>query len=276
MHCPHATKIWFGSKLGVIFDHKHTSISDWINYALNNLNEEDLVYMAAVLYGIWHARNQIFFEAKDIEDERVILSAAKSTQEYQNATSTEEINTHNSSHSRSTNQRQRSRPTTNNHWNKPNEGFTKINCDANLSREGWWGLGATYRDSDGILIAVATWESPRAADPTLAEAAALYNAVRFAIDCCFQDVVFESDNSTIINLLKDEGQIPMTYVGNIDRGIICNKGLFRSCSFRQIGREANKAAHCLAILAHEEPNRVWIEITPPQLVSVLFRDLIYH
>jgi hypothetical protein len=106
----------------------------------------------------------------------------------------------------------------------------------------------------------------------LAEACALYKAVRFAQECCFLDVIFESDNSTIIQLLH-EGRNPRNYVGDFIRGIICNKGFFRSCTFRHIGRVANKAAHCLALMAHDEPNRVWIEETPTQLVSVLFRDL---
>jgi hypothetical protein len=174
MHCRHDSKIWFGSKLGVIFDHRHTNISEWIRNALNNLNEEDLIYIAAVLYAIWFARNQKVFEDKDTDDERVILSAAKSINEYQNATSSEDTNTQSRSNPRSTNLRQRNRPTNTKHWNKPNEGFIKINCDANLSREGRWGLGAIARDSGGNLLAAATWETPGAADPSLAEAAALY------------------------------------------------------------------------------------------------------
>jgi hypothetical protein len=57
MKCQHAAKIWFGSKLGILFDHIHINISEWIIYALNNLNEEDLIYMVAIVYGIWYARN---------------------------------------------------------------------------------------------------------------------------------------------------------------------------------------------------------------------------
>jgi hypothetical protein len=57
MQCRHVSKIWFGSKLGVIFDHRHTNISEWIRNALNILNEEDLIYIAAVLYAIGFARN---------------------------------------------------------------------------------------------------------------------------------------------------------------------------------------------------------------------------
>jgi hypothetical protein len=58
MKCQHASKIWFGSKLGINFNNSHINISNWIIYALNHLNSEDLIYMAAITYGIWYARNQ--------------------------------------------------------------------------------------------------------------------------------------------------------------------------------------------------------------------------
>ncbi|KAK2419405.1 Ribonuclease H superfamily protein [Trifolium repens] len=276
MHCPHATKIWFGSKLGICFDHRHSNISEWIQHVINCLNKDDVIYMAAVLYGIWYARNLKVFEDKDIEDDRVIINATKSINEYHNATSSEDSKAHNISHSRSTNLRHRRRSTTNKQWKKPNNGIIKINCDANLSREGRWGLGTIARNSDGNVIAAATWESPGIADPALAESAALYNAVRMAIEHNLSDVEFESDNATIISILKGEVQIPRIYVGNIVRGIICKKDRFRSCRFSHIGREANKAAHHMAFLAHDEPNRVWIDNTPPHIVSVLLRDLFHN
>jgi hypothetical protein len=94
-------------------------------------------------------------------------------------------------------------------------------------REGWWGLGAICRDSTGELLAAATWETPGADDPTLAEACALYEAVRLAQDCCFRDVTFECDNSKIVHLLNDNRN-PKTYVGNFIRGINCNRGYFRN------------------------------------------------
>jgi hypothetical protein len=42
-----------------------------------------------------------------------------------------------------------------------------------------------------------------------------------------------------------------------------------------ISREANKAAHSLAALAHIEPNKVWLEETHPSLVTMLFFDLFH-
>jgi ribonuclease HI len=90
-------------------------------------------------------------------------------------------------------------------------------------------LGVVCRDSDGELIAAATWEMSGAEDPTLAEAAALHNAVHFAKECCFRDVLFESDCSRIIDLINKEGNRPRSSVSKMIKGIICNKNDFKSC-----------------------------------------------
>jgi hypothetical protein len=42
--------------------------------------------MAAIIYGIWYARNQKKIEDKDFEDDRVINNATISIKEYQLAT----------------------------------------------------------------------------------------------------------------------------------------------------------------------------------------------
>jgi hypothetical protein len=86
MKCQYVAKIWFGSKLGISFDQSHFNISDWFIYALNNFKEEDLMYMAAITYGIWFVRNLKIFEDTDMVEDQVINNAAKSIQEYQLAT----------------------------------------------------------------------------------------------------------------------------------------------------------------------------------------------
>jgi hypothetical protein len=86
MKCQYVAKIWFGSKLGISFDQSHFNISDWFIYALNNFKEEDLIYMAAITYGIWFVRNLKIFEDTDMVEDQVINNAAKSIQEYQLAT----------------------------------------------------------------------------------------------------------------------------------------------------------------------------------------------
>jgi hypothetical protein len=78
MLCQHATKVGFGSKLGINFDQRLTNFPEWLTYAITTLNDEDIIYMAAIIYGLWYARNQKTFEDRDIEGNITIESASAS------------------------------------------------------------------------------------------------------------------------------------------------------------------------------------------------------
>jgi hypothetical protein len=276
MHCPRANKIWFGSKLGIHFNRSHDSFTDWLIYAISNLCPEDIIYLAAITYSIWFARNQHIYELKDTPDLTVIEKASKSITDFQLATSSDQSSNSKQSNINNNQNINYQHNTRSTQWTKPMPGTIKLNCDANLSRSGRWGLGATCRDSDGVLVAAAAWETPGKDDPTLAEACAVYKTAQLALDCCFRDVIIESDNNTVITLINSSMSLPSSYLGNIVWGIKCISIRFRSCLFRHISRKANGAAHLLASLAHLEPNKVWIEDTTPppplSLVSVLILD----
>ncbi|MCI22563.1 hypothetical protein A2U01_0043739, partial [Trifolium medium] len=89
-------------------------------------------------------------------------------------------------------------------WKRPNPDTIKANSDANLAEEGRWGLGAVYRDSNGEILAAATWDTSGAMDPTMAEAKALYNTMSLAADCCFTQVEFEIDCLKLIQALRND------------------------------------------------------------------------
>jgi hypothetical protein len=234
------------------------------------------MYVAALTYSIWFARNQKVFELKDIEDDYVINRANLSIQDYQAALGDGISTSPNHNENRSSTSHTTSTQNNNNkRWSRPNNGVIKVNCDANLSIEGSWGLGAIYRDSEGANLAAATWVVPGNNDPTLAEMCALYKAILLALDCGFYEVECESDNASIISFINNALSCPRSYVGSLAHGILCNRGRFRFCSFRSISRLANKVAHSLAGLAHLEPNRVWIEEAHPSIVSLLISDLIH-
>ncbi|CAJ2628189.1 unnamed protein product [Trifolium pratense] len=167
MQCRHAAKIWFGSKLGIRFDIRHVDFTEWLGYAITQLNENDLSYVAAILYNIWFARNQMVFNFHNIGEDMVINNAAISLHEYKKA-NMDELSTNctnskcaskrnkQNQHNYNGNRRQQNMTTTT-RWKKPNTGIIKIKCDANLPCEGRWGLGAVCRNSDGELVAAATW-----------------------------------------------------------------------------------------------------------------------
>jgi hypothetical protein len=275
MTCTHASKIWFGSKLGINFTNTQANFGEWLCYALTTLNEEDLIYIAAITYGIWYARNQQTFEDNNITDIEIIQKANIIIQDYELAVKNNEIKHNSTNQNRSNSNRQRSARNRSNQWRKPEEGTIKINSDASLTRSGQWGLGVTCRDSTGLIAAAATWEVPGNDNPLLAEAFALYHAVRYAMDCCFRNVVFESDSDRLIKLINSDEQNPRNYVGTIVEGIKLSKNTFRLCSFKHINRKSNQAAHNLASWAHIEPNRTWIEDNPPIIVPFIFQDLIH-
>jgi hypothetical protein len=263
MKCHYATRIWFGSKLGVNFNNCTLSFREWLIHTFNTLTEEDLSYTAALIYGIWLARNQEVFNFRNMDNKTVIDQALLSILDFQKAISDNTINS-TSKHSQahiSNNQRHNRTTSDNKRWTRPDNNKIKINCDANLAVEGRWGLGASFRDADGALLLAAAWVTPGSNDPTLAEAYAVYKAILLAIEHGLQEVIIESDNSTIINLINNGGN-PRLYLGNVVNGIWRNTNSFSHWCFRSINREANKVAHGLASLAHTEVNKVWLNGTP--------------
>ncbi|GAU49376.1 hypothetical protein TSUD_177250 [Trifolium subterraneum] len=271
MECHRAAKIWFGSKLGIRFDNNHRNFTDWLTHNIINLEKKDLSYIASIIYGIWYARNSQVFDNKDIDDRVVIDKALENMLEYQMSIKPEQTIQQNLSNNNQS--RPNHRPS--NRWTKPNQGTIKGNCDANLSVEGRWGLGVVFRDEDGEVLATATWELPGYNDPETAEACAIYHAIRLAADCCFQQVIIESDCTNIIRKINDPQIRARSYLGNYVWGINCNRGNFRICLFNHISRKANGVAHVLAKMAHSEPNRVWLEEAHPNIVPFLLRDLVH-
>jgi hypothetical protein len=247
---------------------------------------EELCHLSAIIYGIWFARNKLVFDNIDTDDKEIIEKALTSTMDYQkanlNPTKQEYGNNnkqnynynHNNRYSRS-NQQAHHRSAQNNKWKKPSNGKIKANCDANLSNEGSWGLGAIFRDEEGQILASATWEIPGFNDPTTAEACALYFSTRLALDCCFTSVDFESDNSIVVKLVENPVANPRSYLGNLIKGIKINRALLLHSSFSHIDREANSVAHELAALAHLVHNCIWMEETHPNIVPFVLRDLIH-
>jgi hypothetical protein len=161
----------------------------------------------------------------------------------------------------------------NSKWRKPSNGRIKANSDANLSIDGSWGLGAIFRDEEGLVLASATWKIPGFNDPSTAEMCALYFTVKLAIDCCFTNVDFESDCRKAIEGISDTTTSPRSYFGNLVKGVQHNRSRFNSCSFRHIDRQANKVAHELASLAQSIANNVWLEETHPLIVTFVHLDL---
>ncbi|KAK2442832.1 hypothetical protein QL285_013988 [Trifolium repens] len=273
MECDRSTQVWFGSKLGIKFSSNHSNFIDWLFHCVTTLNEEDLGYVAAIIYGIWWARNKQVFEDYNMEEKDILDYANSSVRDYQQSNKLENQHTNNNQHHARRHHTHNLRNAQQVKWRRPRTGVIKANCDANLSIDGWWGLGAVFRDENGEILASATWRLPDFNDPSTAEACALHNTVLMAIDCCFNRVAFEVDCANVANGVNNAGLNPISYFGNFLTSIQVNRAAFHQCSFTHIGRQANSVAHALAHLAHSVPNCTWMEDTHPSIVSTVFKDL---
>jgi hypothetical protein len=138
-------------------------------------------------YGIWHARDKLFFEDANMDDRRITEQAYSSIKEFQTANlKSNHMNCNNNS---GTNRSRRHPQTThhrssqqNSKWRKPRDGRIKANSDANLSISGSWGLGGIFRDEEGQILATTTWKISGFNDPSTVEACALYFTMRLAIE----------------------------------------------------------------------------------------------
>jgi hypothetical protein len=278
MECDRATRVWFGSNLGIKFSMNQTQFMEWLFYCISTLKKEDICFIAAIIYGIWWARNKMVFDNYDMEDKAIIEKAYASVLEYQRVNMSKPNNEHTSSYNyQRTTQIARNQHRTNQlintKWRKPRVGIIKANSDANLFVDGWWGLGAIFRDESGQVLASSTWLMPGFNDPATAEACALYLTVKPAIDCCFLTVEFESDCAKVVDEINNRNPNPRNYLGNFIQCIRSNRMLFHSCVFSFIGRKANKVAHEIAALAQSVANCVWIEDVHPSIVPFVHMDL---
>jgi hypothetical protein len=160
MGCDRAARVWFGSNLGINFTSNHSNFLDWLFYCISNLKEKDLVSIAAIIYGLWWARNKLVFDNYVMDEKTIIKHAYSSVRDYQPMNKQERLNPPNINQRSSNNNTRNYRNNQHIKWRKPSSGVIKANSDANLSIDGWWGLGAIFRDESGEILASATWRVP--------------------------------------------------------------------------------------------------------------------
>ena len=269
MSCPLITRTWFGSCLSLkIMEQPIHDFKDWIANIILTEKEDLIIQIGSLTYNIWQVRNQQVFEDLTIHEVDIIQRSERCINEFIQA------NSPSSSPDISTPHCDRPvlcpRPK---RWIKPEAGWVKANNDANLQQPTKWGLGAIIRDEMGLVMVSAEWEMSGYGDAQLAEAYALLQTVRLAIDCGFKRMVFEGDNEKVFNLVQNDISDIRSYLGRILNEIQKLQSQIDTCRFSVISRAANSVAHNLAHLAHSDPNRIWIEEVPYSTQEVYFHDL---
>ena len=111
-------------------------------------------------------------------------------------------------------------------------------------------------------------------DSEEAKVLACQQAMDFALDAGFLDIIVEGDNSNVMSSIVS-AQSDWSRLGNLYDDICCLGGQMRHVEFRGISHTANGVAHSLARFArHLSEDIVWLEDSPPPTLEALYLDSI--
>ena len=158
-------------------------------------------------------------------------------------------------------------------WHPPQSSRFKMNVDAAIFKDlRAMGAGLVLRDSQGSVLATLSKRVPTNLATLEAEAKAMEIAIQFAGETGFREVYFETDSSTLENILTGITEAPAS-IETITDNILAHLDNFRFVSFCHVKREGNRPAHILAQYAkHVGDFVVWLEETPNLIEDACSRD----
>ena len=158
-------------------------------------------------------------------------------------------------------------------WEKPKEGFVKLNIDAAFSSETFsGGSGAVIRDDRGLFIAASCSGIPNVRDAATAEARALRDGLILASQIGCTRIEVESDCSEVVEIMQDGGNSLGPAAAIYEECSFLSRG-FGQVIFMHTPRENNTVAHCIASLASGSHTVVWHEDPLDCIIGLLANDV---
>ena len=149
----------------------------------------------------------------------------------------------------------------------------KLNFDAAVFMEQQRsGVGAIIRNAQGEVIAGMSAKGPYVRDSKETKALACRQAVVFAMEAGFSELVVEGDNSIVMRAISGLS-CHDSLLGHIyDDICVYPNGMWQIC----IKRGGNIVAHSLAKYAKNIDDVIyWIEDSPPLAVKALYQDSLH-
>ncbi|XP_066373674.1 uncharacterized protein [Miscanthus floridulus] len=161
-------------------------------------------------------------------------------------------------------------------WQKPPEGYLKLNCDAsfiNETKAGSWGF--LIRDHDGEVVMSGRGRISYALSAFHAELIACLQGVHVASNLGIGNLILETDAINVQTALQSQ-----SYDVRPEGGLTEELKSFASLNFRNftcnfLGRAGNKAAHVLASLGYDcvEGEALITSAIPDDIVVIVSDDL---
>jgi hypothetical protein len=156
-------------------------------------------------------------------------------------------------------------------WQKPEVGWCKVNTDAAFDlASGSGSAGVVIRDEQGQVIAGAARWFDYVPDVLTTEALAAKEGLELALEMGYDQVILETDCSTLKSLLvTSEGM--RSSIGGICFDISELGKNFVGFRVAWVSRDANSVVHCCARMASER-TLFWLDYIPEWLVGLAAAD----
>ena len=159
-------------------------------------------------------------------------------------------------------------------WQPPAENSFKVNFDgAVFGEEQEAGIGVVIRDNEGQVLVALSAKVRLPASVEVLKMLAARRAATFTRELGFSRVCFEGDAELMVKCLQS-GSVSNALTGHLVKDFMSIRGYFQSSSIIHVTRQGNNVAHALARDARFSfPLRVWMEEVPPNIFSLVVKDL---
>jgi ribonuclease HI len=159
-------------------------------------------------------------------------------------------------------------------WKKPPEGLLKLNVDASfIAESGTGSTAAVIRDHTGGWIAGGQNYLHHVADAPTAEAMALRDGLKLAVQIGCNRIIIQSDCMQVVSTMEEGGFSASTAAPIYDECSLLWRD-FSSISIEHCNREINMVAHALAKNAVSSKSSCnWADEPPSFLIAILANDV---
>ncbi|KAL8519241.1 hypothetical protein ACS0TY_010254 [Phlomoides rotata] len=212
-----------------------------------------------LLWNIWTARNELYFQKRPSDPGRVVMRALRQFAE------TDIRSTQGGRKSKALREPVR--------WTRPPPGTTKINTDAAIFEDGTVGLGFIVRDDMGQTLIAGSKRCRGSDSSTLVEALALKFGLKTAQLGGLLVNIIESDSERLVRTINgdtDDEPYVMSLVDDIK--LLAQE---TQCSIVQhANRTANKVAHFLAHFRKDANfEEIWTDRVPTCCMKIILNDV---
>lgn len=235
----------------------------WLLDKLSTEVEDKLVKIAAVLWGVWFARNKKIFEGRSIHPAGAMSWSMQQIEEWKAANrKKDKVQVEGTTASAQQELR----------WNRPREGTFKLNVDASVKQnQDHFAVGMVLRNHEGRFVAGKAARFRGVVQVLEAEVMAIFEALKWLEDMHPMEVMIESDSLLAVRAMNKEylNYMELGTIVKQCKEMIASKG---NISIHYIKRQANKVAHELAKIPCEPNSFVVIQSPPDSLLETILSD----